>query len=45
MNKLVHGDNLDMLRKFIRYETVDLCYIDPLFNSNRNGNQIYNNIG
>ena len=36
MNKLFYGDNLDILRKFIRDETVDLCYIDPPFNSNRN---------
>ena len=45
MNKLFYGDNLDVLRKFIRDETVDLCYIDPPFNSKRNYNQIYNNIG
>lgn len=45
MNKLYYGDNLDILRKFIRDETVDLCYIDPPFNSKRNYNQIYNNIG
>ena len=45
MNKLFYGDNLDILRKFIRDETVDLCYIDPPFNSKRNYNQIYNNIG
>jgi DNA modification methylase len=44
-NKLYYGDNLDVLRKFIRDETVDLCYIDPPFNSKRNYNQIYNNIG
>ena len=49
MNKLFYGDNLDVMRKFIRpicVETVDLCYIDPPFNS-RAGvyNQIYNNIG
>src|SRR5205085_882481 len=25
--------------------TIDLCYIDPPFNSRRNYNQIYNNIG
>ena len=41
MNKLFYGDNLDVMRKFIR----DLCYIDPPFNSKRNYNQIYNNIG
>ncbi len=44
-NKLYYGDNLDTLRKYIRDETVDLCYIDPPFNSKRNYNQIYNNIG
>ncbi|CAN5729564.1 hypothetical protein BH20ACI4_BH20ACI4_07020 [soil metagenome] len=26
MNKLFYGDNLDILRKFVRDETVDLCY-------------------
>lgn len=47
MNKLFYGDNLDILRnnRFIADESVDLCYIDPPFNSNRNYNQIYNNIG
>ena len=44
MNKLYYGDNLDILRKFVRDETIDLCYIDPPFNSKRNYNQIYNNI-
>ena len=34
-----------MLRRFVKDETVDLCYIDPPFNSKRNYNQIYNNIG
>ena len=45
MNKLYYGDNLEVLRKYIKDETVDLCYIDPPFNSKRNYNQIYNNIG
>ncbi len=45
MNKLYYGDNLDVLRKYIKDESVDLCYIDPPFNSKRNYNQIYNNIG
>jgi len=43
-NKLFYGDNLEVLRE-IKSETVDLCYIDPPFNSKRNYNQIYNNIG
>lgn len=41
---LYYGDNLDNLRG-IRDETVDLCYIDPPFNSKRSYNQIYNNVG
>lgn len=46
-NTLYYGDNLDVLRKpqYIKDESVDLCYIDPPFNSKRNYNQIYNNIG
>lgn len=44
-NKLFYGDNLDVLRKHVKDETIDLVYIDPPFNSKRNYNQIYNNIG
>lgn len=44
-NKLFYGDNLEVLQKHIKDETVDLCYIDPPFNSKRNYNQIYNNVG
>jgi DNA modification methylase len=45
INQLFYGDNLQVLRKHIKDESVDLCYIDPPFNSKRNYNQIYNNIG
>jgi site-specific DNA-methyltransferase (adenine-specific) len=45
VNRLFYGDNLDILRRKLKDETVDLCYIDPPFNSKRNYNQIYNNIG
>ncbi|MFM5996569.1 MAG: DNA-methyltransferase, partial [Dolichospermum sp.] len=45
VNQLFYGDNLEVLRKHIKDETVDLCYIDPPFNSKRNYNQIYNNVG
>ena len=31
-NKLYYGDNLEVLRKYIHNETIDLCYIDPPFN-------------
>ncbi len=44
-NKIYYGDNLDVLRRYSKDESVDLCYIDPPFNSKRNYNQIYNNIG
>ncbi len=45
MNQLFYGDNLEVLRRDIADQSVDLCYIDPPFNSKRNYNQIYNNIG
>ena len=44
-NRLSYGDNLDVLRRKIRDESIDLCYIDPPFNSKRTYNQIYNNVG
>ncbi len=44
-NELYYGDNLENLRQYVKDETVDLCYIDPPFNSKRNYNQIYNNVG
>ena len=44
-NRLYYGDNLDVLRRKIASESVDLCYIDPPFNSKRNYFQIYNNQG
>ena len=45
MNRLYYGDNLDVLRRKIASDSVDLCYIDPPFNSKRNYFQIYNNQG
>lgn len=44
-NRLFYGDNLDVLRRKIESGSVDLCYIDPPFNSKRNYFQIYNNQG
>ena len=44
-NQLYYGDNLENFRKYIKDETIDLCYIDPPFNSKRNYNQIYKNVG
>ena len=44
-NSLYYGDNLEVLRRHVKDETVDLCYIDPPFNSKRQYFQIYNNVG
>jgi len=33
-NKLYYGDNLDVLRRHVSDESVDLIYLDPPFNSN-----------
>src|SRR5450830_890827 len=43
-NVLFYGDNLEILRNRIADNSVDLCYIDPPFNSNRSYFQIYNGI-
>ena len=43
--QIYYGDNLEILRKYIGDNTVNLCYIDPPFNSKRTYNQIYNNLG
>jgi site-specific DNA-methyltransferase (adenine-specific) len=40
-NVLYYGDNLDILRKYIDKESVDLIYIDPPFNSNQAYNVIF----
>jgi DNA modification methylase len=40
-NRLFYGDNLDVLRKSVQSESVDLVYLDPPFNSNRNYNVIF----
>ena len=40
-NILYYGDNLDILRKYIKDETVDLIYLDPPFNSNKDYNVIF----
>lgn len=40
-NALMYGDNLDVLRKSVASESVDLVYLDPPFNSNRSYNVIF----
>jgi len=38
MGMLYYGDNLDILRRYLKEETVDLVYLDPPFNSAQNYN-------
>jgi site-specific DNA-methyltransferase (adenine-specific) len=33
-NTLYYGDNLEILRRYLCDESVDLIYLDPPFNSN-----------
>lgn len=40
-NTLFYGDNLNILREHIPTESVDLIYLDPPFNSNRNYNVLF----
>jgi len=40
-NTLYYGDNLPILREYLGNETVDLIYLDPPFNSNRNYNVLF----
>lgn len=40
-NRLYYGDNLDVLRRYVKDESVDLVYLDPPFNSNANYNVLF----
>ena len=40
-NRLYYGDNLEVMREHIPPDSVDLVYLDPPFNSNRNYNVIF----
>lgn len=44
-NMLYYGDNLEILRRYIRDETVDLVYLDPPFNSNATYNVLFGGKG
>ena len=44
-NRLYFGDNLDVMRRYLADESVDLVYLDPPFNSNRNYSVIFNRNG
>ena len=40
-NSLYYGDNLDILRRYVQDESVDLVYLDPPFNSNQTYNILF----
>ena len=40
-NSLYYGDNLEVLRRHVRDESVDLVYLDPPFNSNQDYNVLF----
>jgi DNA modification methylase len=41
MNTLYYGDNLEILRQYIKDESVDLVYLDPPFNSDQEYNMLF----
>src|ERR1035437_2083488 len=41
MNKLFYGDNLDVLRRYVKDESVDLVYLDPPFKSDQDYNVLF----
>lgn len=45
MNTLYYGDNLDILRRYLADESVDLIYLDPPFNSNATYNVLFSDRG
>lgn len=40
-NLLYYGDNLDILRRYVKDETIDLIYLDPPFKSNKDYNVLF----
>jgi DNA modification methylase len=40
-NVLYYGDNLDVLRRYVKDEVADLVYLDPPFNSNQAYNVLF----
>jgi DNA modification methylase len=40
-NQLYYGDNLDVLRRFVKDASIDLVYLDPPFKSNQDYNVIF----
>lgn len=44
-NVLYYGDNLDVMRRHVNDETVDLVYLDPPFNSDADYNVLFEEHG
>jgi 16S rRNA G966 N2-methylase RsmD len=42
-NLLYYGDNLDILRRYLPHAAIDLVYLGPPFNWNRDYNVIFDN--
>ena len=40
-NRLYYGDNLEVLKMYVKDETVDLIYLDPPFNSRQDYNVLF----
>jgi site-specific DNA-methyltransferase (adenine-specific) len=40
-NKLFYGDNLDVLHRYVRDESVDLMHLDPPFRSYQDYNILF----
>ena len=40
-NQLYYGDNLEVLKRYVKDETVDLVYLDPPFNSRQDYNVLF----
>jgi site-specific DNA-methyltransferase (adenine-specific) len=40
-NVLYYGDNLEILRRYIKDESVDLVYLDPPFKSDQDYNILF----
>jgi len=41
MNTLYYGDSLDILRRYVKDETMDLVYLAPPFKINRHYNMLF----
>jgi site-specific DNA-methyltransferase (adenine-specific) len=40
-NRLYYGDNLDILQRYVKDETVDLVYLDPPFKGNQDHSVLF----